>query len=100
MDAFSGSVELITADSESLGVPGVLWTPDVVPVIVGALHGVTDMAPIEPEPQPTGRTPDAAWSGKDRSGRDVAVYLWRDQPYDQTAVAQAIAQAIAEKEGR
>lgn len=97
-EPIEGSVELWDGD-QSLGLSGKRWTLEAVPVVVEAVHGITDIAPVEPTEQPTGRIPDAAWTGTGALGQPVSIYLWADIPYEETAVAQAIAAAIAESEG-
>lgn len=90
-----GSIEIQTADGISIGVTGARWTLDVVPVVLETLHGITGMASVTAEQQSTGRTPEAQWSAVDANNQSVQVMLWRDIPYEETAVAQAIAAAIA-----
>lgn len=94
-----GSIEIRTTENMSIGVPGKRWTLDVVPVVLETLQGVTGLVSVTPQAQPTGRTPEAQWTGVDANNQSVEVYLWRDIPYEETAVAQAIAQAIAEGQG-
>ena len=93
-----GSIEIRTTDDQSIGVQGTRWTLDAVPVVLEALHGITGLEEAEPEEQPTGRTPEAQWQGVDANNQDVSVLLWRETPYEETAIAQAIATAIAEGE--
>lgn len=81
-EAFVGSVEIITHDGESRGVPGVQWTPEVVPAVVGTLAGVAGLVEAEPEAQPSGRTPEAQWTGQDGAGFPVTVLLWRQREED------------------
>lgn len=97
-DVIAGSVEIRTTDNMSIGVPGKRWTLEAVPLVLETLHGVTGLASVTPEQQPTGRTPEAQWSGVDVNNQVVQVFLWRDIPYEETAVAQAIAAAIAQGE--
>lgn len=99
MDPFIGGVEILTSSGESLGVAGQRWTPDVVPAVVDALHGVRGLVAGTPEPQQTGRMPQAQWTGVDASNQPVTVLLWKEDPYEETAIAQAIAAAIAEGQG-
>lgn len=91
-----GSVEIRDAGGNSIGVPGKRWTLEAVPFVLETLQGVTGLQSVTPEAQPTGRTPEAQWTGVDANNQTVEVYLWRDVPYEETAIAQAIAQAIAE----
>lgn len=91
-----GSVEIKTTDGQSIGVPGKNWTLEAVPFVLNVLHGITGMESVTPEQQPTNRTPDAQWTAVDADNQSVTVLLWPDIPYDETAVAQAIAAAIAE----
>lgn len=81
MEPFRGSVEIISGD-DSRGIPGVLWTPEAVPAVVGPVAGVVGLTAVEPEPRPTGRTPEAQWTGTDSSGFPVTVLLWRMPPED------------------
>lgn len=78
METFAGSIEIVTATDESLGVPGMALSADVVPAIVGALYGITQVASITPDAQPTSRTPEAAWTGRDANNQDITVFLWRN----------------------
>lgn len=93
-----GSIEIKTADDQSIGVPGKRWTLDVVPVVLETLQGVTGLTSVTPEQQPTGRTPEAQWTGVDANNQTITVFLWKDIPYEETAIAQAIAAAIAQGE--
>lgn len=95
-EPIKGSVEMLTGDHENVGIPGERWTTDVVPVVLETLYGVTQLVRIAPAAQPTGRTPAAQWNGVNADGQPVTVLLWEDIPYETTAVARAIAQAIAE----
>lgn len=94
-ETFVGSVEILTHDHESIGIPGQRWSADAVPVVLATLHGITDLREVIPQPQPTGRTPEYQWAGMDAQQQPVTVLLWRDVPYSETAIAQAIAAAIA-----
>lgn len=96
MEHFAGGVEILTSDGQSLAVAGRRWMPAVVPAVVEALHGVTGLVASAPETRPTGRTPEAQWTGVDASNQPVTVLLWREDPYAETAIARAIAAAIAE----
>lgn len=98
-EPIEGSVEVKTADGMSIGVPGQRWTLDVVPVVLEALHGITGMESVTPEQVPTGRTPEAQWTATDANNQHVHVFLWRAIPYEDTAIAQAIAGAIADGGG-
>ena len=91
-----GSVEIKKADDTSIGVPGERWTLEAVPLVLETLQGVTGLVSVTPETQPTGRIPEAQWSGVDAQNQQIVVMLWRDIPYEETAIAQAIAQAIAD----
>lgn len=91
-----GSVEVKTASDMSIGVPGKRWTVEVVPLVLETLHGITGMESATPQQAATGRTPDAQWTGVDANNQTVSVLLWRDVPYEETSVANAIAKAIAE----
>lgn len=95
-EIIKGSLEIKRADDTSIGVPGERWTLEAVPFVLETLQGVTELVSVPSEAQPTGRTPEAQWTGVDANNQDVTVLLWRDIPYEETAVAQAIAQAIAE----
>lgn len=98
MDYIEGSVEIRTADGMSIGVPGQRWTLESVPLVLETLQGITAMEPVTPVEQPTGRTPEAQWTALDVDSQAVTVMLWRDIPYDETAVARAIARAISMEE--
>ena len=95
-EPIQGSVEIRTANNESIGVAGKRWTLEAVPLVLETLYGVTGMESVTSEAQPTGRTPEAQWSAVDANNQTVTVMLWRDIPYEETAVAQAIAADIAE----
>ena len=97
-DAIQGSIEIKTADGLSIGVQGQRWTLEAVPLVLETLHGITGMETVEPEEQPTGRTPMAQWEAVDANNQDVIVLLWEDIPYEATAVAKAIAAAIAQED--
>lgn len=79
MTTFAGTIEVLTSTNESIGLPGLALNTDVVPVIVGALHGVDGLQSVTPEPRPTGRTPDAQWSGLDAQDQIVTVLLWNTE---------------------
>lgn len=79
METFAGSIEILTANNESLGVPGVALDAGMVPSIVAALHGITQMTSVAPAERPTGRQPEAEWTGRDMNNQDVTVLLWRDE---------------------
>lgn len=96
MATISGSVEITTASSESTGVPGVAWTVDTVPLVLGVLYGITAIAAVEPTAAPTGRVPEAQWSGTDTQGQPVTIRLWRDVPYADTLAAR-IGPGLAEQ---
>lgn len=81
MEPFAGSVEVIVGD-ESRGIPGVMWTVEAVPAVVGPVAGITGLVETTPEPQPGGRTPEAQWTGEDAHGFPVTVLLWRMPPAD------------------
>ena len=81
MEPFAGSVEVIVGD-ESRGIPGVMWTVEAVPAVVGPVAGITGLVETTPEPQPSGRTPEAQWAGEDGNGFPVTVLLWRRRPED------------------
>lgn len=81
-EAFRGSVEIITHDGESRGVPGVRWTPEAVPAVVETVAGITGLVEVEPEPAGSARIPEAAWTGQDAAGFPVTVLLWRERPED------------------
>lgn len=93
-DVIVGSIEIKTTDNQSIGVPGSRWTLDAVPIVLETLHGITGMESVEPVQAPTGRTPEAQWSAFDADNQNVMVMLWREVPYEETAIAQAIASAI------
>lgn len=95
-EPITGSIEITTADDESLGIPGRRWTLDTVPVVLETLRGITNLEDAEPQQQSSGRTPLAQWTARDANNQDVTVLLWEDTPYEETAIAQAIAAAIAE----
>ena len=95
-EQIAGSIEIRTANNESIGVAGKRWTLEAVPLVLETLYGVTGMECVTPEAQPTGRTPEAQWSAVDANNQTVTVMLWRDIPYEETVVAQAIAADIAE----
>lgn len=97
-EPIEGSVEIKTANGMSIGVPGQRWTLDAVPLVLDTLHGIGHMESVTPERQSTGRTPEAQWSAVDANNQTITVILWRDIPYDETTVAQAIAAAIVEGE--
>lgn len=73
-----GTVEIRSNSGESTGVVGVAWTVGVVPTVLAALHGIADLETVEPETQPTGRTPAAQWSGVDGRNQPVTVFWWPD----------------------
>lgn len=79
MDAFAGSIEILTADNTSIGLPGLRWTADVVPTIAEAVYGITQMAGTTPTERPTGRTPEAQWTGRDVNNQDIVILLWKDE---------------------
>ena len=81
MEPFRGSVEILSGD-ESRGIPGDRWTVETVPVVVGVIAGITDLTAVTPEPRPTGRTPEAQWSGTDEIGAPITVLLWRQRDED------------------
>lgn len=89
-----GSVEIVRND-ESVGVVGTQWVPEEVPVVLRNLHGIREMAEVEPEKRPTGRTPEHQWTGMDANNQPVDVYLWEDVPFDETVIGQAIAAELA-----
>lgn len=91
-----GSIEIVTMHGQSIGVPGQRWTPAIVPVVLEALQGITGLTTVVSGPQPTGRTPEAQWTGIDADNQSVTVMLWRDVPFDETVIAQAVAAAIRE----
>lgn len=74
----AGTVEIRDNHGESIGVVGVAWTVGVVPTVLAALHGIADLEPVEPEAQPTGRTPAAQWGGVDSRNQPVTVFWWPD----------------------
>lgn len=94
MGQVNGSVEIVSP-IDRIGVVGVAWTPEVVPIVVQTLHGITNLESESPERRPTGRTPLNQWSGTDAQGQPVKVLLWEDIPFDETALAKAIASEIA-----
>lgn len=98
-EPMTGSIEIRTHTGESHGLPGQRWTRSAVPVVLETLHGITGMEAVEPEAQPTGRVPEAQWRGVDECNQGVTIFLWRDIPFDETVIAQAIADAIAEGQG-
>ena len=93
-----GSVELSWQDGRNASHVGVAWTVDTVPLVLGVLDGLTDFAAVEPTAAPTGRVPEAQWTAIDREGQPLTVRLWPDIPFDETAVGQAIAAAMAESD--
>ena len=95
-EQIAGSIEIRTANNESIGVAGKRWTLEAVPLVLETLYGVTGMTGVGAGQQPTGRTPEAQWSAVDANNQTVTVMLWRDIPYEETVVAQAIAADIAE----
>lgn len=74
------SIEIQMASGESVGYPGVNITAETAPVIVAALAGVTKLNEVPAAKQPTGRTPDHQWVGKDANNQDVTVFLWPEAP--------------------
>ncbi len=78
MSAIKGSIEVKTADGMSIGVAGTRWTIATVPVVLDTLYGITGLETATPQEQPTGRTPEAQWSGVDANNQDVTVLLWKE----------------------
>lgn len=77
-----GSLEIINSSGESMGVVGLDWTADAVPVVVRALYGITDVEEASPTPAQTGRTPDNEWTGKSANNQDVTIRLWSELPFE------------------
>lgn len=98
-DVVIGSVEIRKHTGESMGVVGQRWTVAAVPVVLETLHGITELEAVEPEAQPTGRVPEAQWTGVDAQNQPVTVMLWADIPFDETAIGKAIAASLAEGQG-
>ena len=73
--ATRGSVEIVRAGG-STGIVGEQWEVSDVPVVLRNLHGIHSLSSVTPVTQPTGRTPNAKWSGKDANNQDVTVMLW------------------------
>lgn len=93
-DVIVGSIEIKTTDNQSIGVPGTRWTLEAAPMVLETLHGITGMESVEPVQAPTGRTPEAQWTAVDANNQTVTVMLWREIPFEETLIAQAIAAAI------
>lgn len=74
------SIEIVSSTGGSIGYPGVSLTKENVPVVVGALAGITGMASKTPSTQSTGRTPLAQWTGTDAQNQSVTVFLWPAAP--------------------
>lgn len=83
-----GSLEIIDNSGDSTGVVGTNWTPETVPVVLGALYGITDVQEAAPTPAESGRVPDGQWTAKDASNQDVIVRLWEDVPFEETYAAE------------
>lgn len=74
-----GSIEIINSNNERVGYAGVDLTPENVPLIASALVGASDLESVEPVKQPTGRVPEAQWTGTARD-LDVVIMLWPEAP--------------------
>lgn len=94
-----GSIEIVTADGRSIGLPGVKWSEEAIPVVLEALYGITDTAPETPGKRPSGRIPKGKWKARDMNNQDVEVLLWPEVPFDETLIGKAIAQALAKSDG-
>lgn len=74
------SIEVLTADEESIGYPGINLTKESTPIVVQALLGVTGLVEQSPRAQGTGRMPVAEWSGTGAQMQPVTVFLWSEAP--------------------
>lgn len=93
METINGSIEIIRG-GESIGVVGLRWNPETVPVVLETLHGITALDAVDPEAAPTGRAPAYQWVGVDAENQLVTVYLWPEIAFDETAIGQAIAASL------
>lgn len=92
-ERFAGNIEIFH-DDESTGLTGLQWCCEDVPTVVAVLYGVRELAE-EPPAERHGRTPAGEWTGRDADGRAVRVLLWRDVPFSDTAIGQAMAAAAS-----
>jgi len=92
-----GSLELITGtgpDAESRGLVVAGATVDTVPIILTAVHGLTDVATAIAE---AGQ--EAAWTATDARQRPVRVVLWREPDIADTLIGQIIQNIVQQQEG-
>lgn len=82
-----GSIEIVIAE-ESRGVPVLAVTPALVPAVVEALYGVTDLVPAA-----TGERGELHWTGRDATGAAAEVRLWPEPPAAGPAAVQTDADA-------
>ena len=74
VEPMAGSLELLAGDGaavQSTGLTVAAITPDLVPVILQAVHGLTGVTVAAPEPGQI-----AAWTAIDSRLRPVRVILW------------------------
>ena len=85
-----GDVEIIDALGRRYdNVIGSSINPASVPMVLEAVHGFTDVHPVDPEP--TGSvTPVAQWQGTTGDGVTVTAKLWEDPGFDPVALAERL----------
>ncbi len=94
-----GSIEILTGTEPnvtSVGLAVTAVTPEMVPMLVEAIHGIPAAKPAKPGK--ANRRVKGEWTATGDRQQPVRIILHEETPFDETTVAEALAAVLAEQE--
>ena len=92
MDPIKGSLEIITGiapNTTNLSMTVEAALPSIIPTIVQAWQGLTNLQPATPDPEDPLQV--AVWTTQDSAFRPVRIVLWQEPAFEDTAIGQILA---------